>query len=214
MQELAKNIHWLGHDTFFIEGAIRVCTDPFQIKNNHRKADLILVSHEHADHCSPQDIQKVSTPKTIVIASAQAAARIGKHAKTLKPGQTIKIDGIFITGIPTYNTNKFREPGIVFHPKEDQKLGFVFEMDQKRYYHAGDTDCIPEMNELKKIDVAFLPVSGTYVMTPEEAATAADSIQPKIAIPMHFGAIVGTQKDAETFKAKTTVPVEILEQEE
>ena len=212
MHELAKNIEWLGHAGFLIHGSKKICMDPFQLKNRTEKADIVLVSHEHFDHCSPKDIAMVSTEKTVIVASDQAAKQIGEHAKALKPGQTIEIEKIKIFAVSAYNINKFREPGIVFHPKADQKNGFVFEMDNKRFYHAGDTDFIPEMKQLQNIDVAFLPVSGTYVMTPEEAAQAANTIKPKLAIPMHFGSIVGTQKDAQRFKSLSKVPVEILQQ--
>jgi len=209
MHPLAKNIEWLGHDCFFIHGSKKVCIDPFELKNSKRKADIILVSHEHNDHCSLEDIQKVSTEKTIIVGSVQAAQKLGKNVNVLKPGETVKV-GIKITGTSAYNVNKFRAPGQHFHPKQDQKLGFIFELDRVQYYHAGDSDFIQEMRALKNIDVAFLPVSGTYVMTAKEAVQAADAIQPKLAIPMHYGSIVGSEKDAEEFKKHTSVAVEIL----
>lgn len=211
MRELAKNIQWLGHDGFFISGSKKVCIDPFELKSFSKKADILLVSHEHFDHCHPESIKKVCDSKTIVLASPLAAKKIGGSAKPILPGQTVSLGSVSVTAVPAYNISKFRELGKVFHPKEDKNVGFVIEMDGKRYYHAGDTDFVPEMKQLKKIDVAFLPVSGTYVMTAKEAAQAANAIKPKLAIPMHYGSIVGTSKDAQEFKKRTTVLVEILQ---
>ena len=135
-----------------------------------------------------------------------------KDIKTGKPGDKIEVGDISIELVPAYNLNKFREPGKVFHPKEDGKAGFVIGMKGLRVYHAGDTDAVPEMKGLKP-DIALLPVSGTYVMTPEEAAQAARMVEPKLAIPMHYGAIVGSEQDAHKFKQLVTCEVQILQQE-
>ena len=112
--------------------------------------------------------------------------------------------------MPAYNTDKWRSPGVPFHPKENAMIGFVLSIDGKRIYHAGDTDLIAEMNNLKNIDIALLPVSGTYVMTALEAVEACKLIHPKLAIPMHYGAIVGTESDARTFKERAPCRVEII----
>jgi L-ascorbate metabolism protein UlaG (beta-lactamase superfamily) len=120
--------------------------------------------------------------------------------KIVRAGDKVNVQGIAIEAVAAYNTNKInpdtRKP---FHPKEDNKIGFVVTINDVRIYHAGDTDAIQEMKNIQT-DIALLPVSGTYVMTAEEAAEAVKMIKPKIAIPMHFGAIVGSEKDAEKFK--------------
>jgi len=117
---------------------------------------------------------------------------------------------VVIEAVPAYNLNKFREPGTVFHPRAEKRLGFIAALDGTRVYFAGDTDFIPEMKSIK-CDIALLPVSGTYVMTAEEAAEAAKAINPKIAVPMHYGAIVGSEADAKKFKSLVkNCQVEIL----
>jgi len=123
-----------------------------------------------------------------------------KETRFLDAGGKTKVGAIEIEAVPAYNINKFREPGQVFHPKEHGGVGFVLTMDGTTVYYAGDTDFIPEMKSIR-CDVALLPVSGTYVMTAEEAAEAAAAIHPKIAVPMHYGAIVGGEEDAKKFKS-------------
>jgi L-ascorbate metabolism protein UlaG (beta-lactamase superfamily) len=125
----------------------------------------------------------------------------------MQPGKTVTMGNIGVEAVPAYNTNKR------FHPKDNEWVGYVISINSKRIYHSGDTDFIPEMANLHKIDVALMAVSGTYVMTAEEAAKAVDTFKPKLAIPMHYGAIVGSASDAEEFKRLSKVPVEILKKE-
>jgi L-ascorbate metabolism protein UlaG (beta-lactamase superfamily) len=209
-------ITWLGHDGFRIQDGQTVYIDPFQIGGSPPKADVVLISHEHFDHLSLDDLKKIVTPNTVIIAHRQSQGELSKlkakEVKLIKPGDKVKVGKLEVEAVPAYNLNKFREPGKVFHPKEDAKLGFVLTVNGVRIYHAGDTDQIPEMKGIRA-DVALLPVSGTYVMTAPEAAQAATTIKPELAIPMHFGAIVGERSDAETFKKLATCRVEILEKE-
>jgi len=130
------------------------------------------------------------------------------------PGTKTEVKGVTIETIPAYNLNKFREPGKVFHPKADGRVGYIITLDKARFYHAGDSDATPEMKAVD-VDVAFLPVSGTYVMTAPEAADAAKVMKAKVVVPMHWGAIVGSKADAESFKRLVagTRTVEILEKE-
>lgn len=199
-------IHLLVHDTVRIKTKdVVMYWDPFKLPDQaYEPANIVVISHEHFDHCSPNDLKKVITPETVIIASNQCRPIIEKlHARKihyLKPGEVIVIKDVQFEAVPAYNVNKFRAPGQPFHPKEDKKNGYVITLNGKRIYHAGDTDVIPEMNTVKDIALAFLPVSGIYVMTAEEAAEAAKIIQPKIAVPYHYGCIVGTRKDAERFK--------------
>jgi L-ascorbate metabolism protein UlaG (beta-lactamase superfamily) len=207
---------WLGHDGFRIEDGKVVYMDPFKIGSGGPKADIVLVSHEHSDHCSVEDLRKIVTPATVIVAHSQSKSELSrlnvKEIKIVKPGDRISIGDVAIEAVPAYNINKFREPGRVFHPKEDGKVGYIVTMNGVRIYHAGDTDHIPEMKSVQT-DIALLPVSGTYVMTAQEAAEAAGVINPKIAIPMHYAAIVGSAKDAETFQKLVKCEVKLLEKE-
>lgn len=207
------SFQWLGHDGFVVTAASgkKVCIDPFKVEKHIEPVDIIISTHEHRDHCNPEDIKKFIGPKTQIIAihlAEQALHDIGAQVHYVKPGDLIEMQGIKVQAVPAYNTNKFREPGKPFHPKEDNKIGVVVEMDGTRFYHAGDTDHIPEMKDIET-DVALVPVSGTYVMTAEEALEAVKDINPKLAIPMHYGSIVGDDSMAKMFKEKASCPVEL-----
>ena len=209
LKKMTSNLHWLGHDAFRIDGdGVVIYLDPFMIKEGP-KADLILITHDHPDHCSPADVAKIQKPETVIVTVAQAAAKLKGQIKTVKPGDELTIQGISIKSIPAYNVNKFRSPGVPFHPRESGYVGFIITVKGQRIYHAGDTDFIPEMKGIGA-DIALLPVSGIYVMTAEEAVEAATAIKPKLAIPMHVGGPVGSLSAAGTFKEKAAVPVIIL----
>jgi L-ascorbate metabolism protein UlaG (beta-lactamase superfamily) len=208
-------ITWLGHDSFKIKNGKTVYIDPYEIKGGE-EADILLISHDHDDHCSPQDVKKIISAKTTIITTAESKRKLSKtkakEIRVAKPGQKILIDDVSIETIPAYNINKFRSPGHPFHPKENEMLGFIITMNAVRIYHAGDTDFIPEM-KLLNVDVAFLPVSGTYVMTAEEAAESTKHIKLKVAIPMHYGSIVGDEGDAERFRTLASCEVRVLSKE-
>jgi len=190
---MLKNIKWLGHSGFAITAHDTIIViDPFQIKEIV-PADIILITHSHHDHCSIEDIDKIMKPDTVIVTEAESAKKLSGDVRVVKPGNKINVSGIDIQAVEAYNTNK------AFHPKTNGWLGFIITVDGVRIYHAGDTDLIPEMDKFEA-DIALLPVSGTYVMTAEEAVEAAKRLNPEIAIPMHFDSIVGSKKDAFKFK--------------
>jgi len=207
VEKVFKNLRWLGHDAFLLRaGGKIIYFDPFKLEPGLPPADIICISHAHYDHCSPVDVLAIQQPSTLIFTEPQAAAKLGGKVTTLAPGERREMEGITVEAVPAYNANK------QFHPQANSWLGFVLTVDGVRVYHAGDTDYIPEMKDVRA-DIALLPVSGTYVMTAEEAAQAALAIGPGIAVPMHYGAVVGTSDDAARFAAALSgrVRVEILE---
>ena len=192
LDQALEKIHWLGHDAFRVDGTKTIYFDPYEISGGP-PADVIFISHDHFDHCSPADVAKIQKPDTVIVTDAASAKKLSGRVRTVKPGDRLDIDGIVVQVVPAYNVNK------KFHPKAAGMLAFAVTLDGITYYHAGDTDFIPEMKGLQ-VDVAFLPVSGTYVMNAAEAVEAAKAIAPKVAIPMHYGAIVGSADDAQRFQ--------------
>jgi len=195
--ELVSKLHWLGHDSFRLDGPSVIYFDPWKLHGRPAPADLVLVSHDHYDHCSPDDVKKVCGPKTVVVANSSAAAKL-PGARAVKPGDRLTVAGVEIEAVPAYNLTKFRSPGVPFHPRDAGHVGYVITVGGVRLYFAGDTDQIPEMTGIA-CDVALLPVSGIYVMTAEEAAAAARTINPQIVVPMHYGAGIGTEGDGQRF---------------
>lgn len=187
----------MGHASFKLSGEKIIYIDPFQIAESE-KADIILITHPHYDHCSIEDIKKIAKRDTAIIAPIDCQSKIaaGKlhyaEFKNIAPGDEISVYGHHIIAVPAYNLNKH------FHNKSDEWVGYVISCGGKSFYHAGDTDFIQEMASIRT-DVAMLPVGGTYTMNAREAAQAALIMKPKIAIPMHYGSIVGKPEDAEVF---------------
>ena len=202
IETIKNKIVWLGHDCFRIDASRCVYIDPYQIQDT-KPADVILVSHDHFDHCSPEDVAKVQQPATIIVTEKDSAKKLTGDVRVVTPGERLELESLAVEAVPAYNINKD------FHPKSNGWLGFVVEIDGVRIYHAGDSDHIPEMKDLS-VDIAMLPVSGTYVMTAEEAIEAALAIQPKVAIPMHYGAIVGDNNDAVKFRDALAGKMEVM----
>jgi L-ascorbate metabolism protein UlaG (beta-lactamase superfamily) len=209
--------YWLGHDGYRIEsGGKTIYIDPYKIpksQHNRNDADVVLISHSHFDHLSLDDLKHVVGKNTTIVAAEECLKQLGNSGaaeiKGLAPGDKLSVQGITIEAVAAYNTNKH------FHPKADRKVGFVFEIGGTRIYHSGDSDDIPEMSTVRP-DVALVPVSGTYVMTAEEAARAVNErIRPKqLAIPMHYASVVGSEQDAQKFQQLVRVcPVKILSRE-
>lgn len=201
IEDFVKKITWLGHDGFRIEGSKTIYIDPFQISSGP-EADLILITHEHFDHCSPDDVAKIQKADTIILTEKDSVAKLSGDVRVMQAGESVTLDDVTIEAVASYNTDKD------FHPEANGWLGFIVEMDGVRVYHAGDTDVIPEMTSFN-VDIALLPVSGTYVMTADQAVKAALDVNPKLAIPMHYGAIVGEAGDADTFKTALEGKVEV-----
>ncbi|HXV51260.1 MAG TPA: MBL fold metallo-hydrolase [Nitrosopumilaceae archaeon] len=196
-------IRWYGHDSFTIEKGITICIDPYKLSKPIH-ADIVLISHNHFDHMSLEDLNKVSSSNTIIIAANECITQISKIQSKEKigvvPGQEKTVRGIKIKAVSAYNIDKINpDTGRPFHPKDDNKVGFIINIEGASIYHTGDSDLVPEMDDLRP-DVLLIPVSGTYVMTAREAANAIERIKPKIAIPMHYGTIVGTESDAKELK--------------
>ena len=194
---------WYGHDTFSLEGDIKIYFDPYKIAEK-TEANLILISHNHFDHLSLEDLKKISTNKTTIVTANECLNKITgisyKEKIGIMPGENRMISGIRIRAVNAYNIDKINpDTKKPFHPKEDNKIGFLINIKGISIYHTGDSDLIPEMSDLRP-DILLIPVSGTYVMTAKEAAQATETIKPKIAIPMHYGTIVGSENDATEFK--------------
>lgn len=210
---MLENLHWLGHASFRLDASRRIYFDPWKLSKGSQKAEIIFISHDHFDHFSKDDVASLSTKETVIVTDKSVGRQLQgkvlcKEIKALQPGNKIEVLGVKVQAVPSYNLNK------EFHPKEDGKLGFIVTIDRISIYHAGDTDYIPEMKDYA-CDIALLPVSGTYVMTADEAANAALTIRPGAAIPMHYGDIVGSNSDAERFRdlLKDKVEVRILKKE-
>ena len=198
---MVENIFCLGHSTIRIDGEKVICIDPWKLKHP-KKADIILVSHSHHDHLSVEDLRKIQKNETVIITTKDCAAGLSGDVRIIKPGDTVKVGEMEVEAVPSYNIDK------AFHPKENNWLGFVMTVMGKRIYYCGDTDLIPEMESIRA-DIMLVPVGGTYTMNAEEAARAVNMIKPEVAIPIHYGDIVGTAEDAERFRDLCDVPVDI-----
>ncbi|RPJ83843.1 MAG: MBL fold metallo-hydrolase [Acidobacteria bacterium] len=192
------HIHWLGHATFRIEdGRSQIYVDPWKLPDGSPKADVILITHGHYDHYSEDDIARVEKPETVFAAPSDLVAKLTKKKGTravtaARAGESFKAGTLEVEAKPAYNMNK------EFHQKKEGWVGYVLTLSNgQRIYHTGDTDAIPEMDNVKA-DVALMPCGGTYTMTHAEVAAAANRFKPAVLIPMHWGDIVGSREDAES----------------
>lgn len=201
---MSIEIRWLNHASFRIAGSTVVYVDPWKIGASPGDGQAVVVSHAHFDHCSAEDVRNVLAPSGAVLAPPDVLHKLARKEHALTPGATVELSGVKVTGVPAYNIGK------AFHPRANGWLGVVIEMDSVRVYYAGDTDRIPEMAKLSGIDVALLPVGGTYTMNAAEAAKAIGDIKPRIAVPYHFGDIVGSADDGKQFAAQAKCRVHVL----
>ena len=195
---MLENVEVLCHSSIKINKEKVIYIDPFKIEKNYNDADIVFITHDHYDHYSEEDIDKVINENTTIIIPDELLTKllrkgINKNAIiTVEPNEKYMVQGIKFETIPAYNTNK------TFHPKENGWVGYSITLDDIRYYIAGDTD-ITEENRKVKCDVAFVPVGGTYTMDFKEAAQLINIIKPKFAIPVHYGSVVGSKQDATDF---------------
>ena len=195
---MLENIEVLCHSSIKINIEKLIYIDPFKIDKNYNDADIIFITHDHYDHYSEEDIDKIKKENTIIIVPEQLLTKLlnkgfkKDHIITVKPKKQYIVEGIKFETIPAYNINK------EFHPKENKWIGYIIELNGIKYYIAGDTD-ITEENKKVRCDVAFVPVGGTYTMNFKEASSLVNKIKPKMAIPIHYGSIVGTKQDAINF---------------
>ena len=197
--EILSQLKLLGHASFRLDGPTVIYIDPWKLGADAPPADLILITHDHYDHFSLEDIRRISRDDTIIVANPAAAAKLSGATQILRPGESISLAGATIRAAPAYNLNKFKSPGQLFHPMSDEGVGYIIERDDETLYHIGDSDTIPEMAGLK-VTVALMPISGVYVMTADEAFEAAQMIQADFYVPMHYGDIAGDQSDVEKFR--------------
>lgn len=200
-------ITWSGHAGFkIIYGNKKVYIDPYKLSKNYKNisdADIVLVTHNHFDHLSIEDLKNIINERTIIVSAQECLSQLKslqlKESIGIDPRDSVKVDDLKIETVPAYNVNKH------FHPKDDRKIGFIVEFGKDRLYHTGNSDMIPEMKDTNP-SIVLIPVSGTYVMNAEEASQAVNElINPKIAIPMHYGTIVGNKEDAIRFSELVTV---------
>jgi len=200
--KMLEHVHWLGQSGIKITGDKIIYIDPLDIPEGET-ADLIFITHEHHDHLSEKDLKKIQGDQTAIVIPESCKNQVKGNVKGVNPGDTLVLDGIKIQVVPAYNIGK------PYHPKEKNYVGYIITAGNVTYYHAGDTDRIPEMKSIRA-DVAFLPVGGKFTMNPEEAAEAVRDIHPKVAVPIHWGSLIGSKEDAERFRSLCDCEVQIL----
>jgi L-ascorbate metabolism protein UlaG (beta-lactamase superfamily) len=203
----------LEHFTWFRQSAYQwkddgpvVYIDPWGVTTED-PADLIFITHAHDDHFQPEEIERLRTDRTRIVAPADIAKELSGEVTAVSPGDSLDVSGVKVQAVPAYNVAEER---LEMHPKANGWVGYILTLGSVTYYHAGDTDHAPELSDVRA-DVAFLPIGGTYTMEAVEAAGLAKAISPKLAVPMHYGFVVGSPSDAELFaKEADPVPVQTL----
>lgn len=195
---MLENIEVLCHSCIRINKEKVIYFDPFKIEKNYNDADVIFITHDHYDHYSEEDIEKVEKNNTVIVAPEELLTKLlrrgfdRENIVLVEPNESYTVEGIKFETVPSYNIDK------QFHPRANDWVGYIIELGGVRYYIAGDTDITVEAKQVK-CDVAFVPVGGTYTMDYKEAAELVNTIKPEIAVPIHYGSIVGEKQDAEEF---------------
>lgn len=204
---------WFKQSGYRWEGDGRtIYIDPWDVPEGQPSADVIFITHAHFDHYSPDDLARLAVEGTVLVAPRDIARELSGEVVAVSPGDVADAGGIKVQAVPAYNTVEGRLDN---HPKGNGWVGYILELQGRSYYHAGDTDHLPELNDVRA-DVSFLPVGGSdFTMDPHEAAGLAKAISPEIAVPMHYGGHVegcGQLSDAEVFRREAApVKVEILD---
>lgn len=204
---MLDRLTWLGHSGFLLDGPARVYVDPFRI-NGGPAADVILLTHPHYDHCSPADLGRIAGDETEIFCPADCITVLRDlpgMRRIVEPGSRFEVKGLVIEAVPAY-TRRSR-----MHSRDQGWVGYVIEVDGVRWYHAGDTDYIPEMRSIQA-DIACLPISGGETMNVVEAAAAANCIAPEVVVPMHYGTI-GAAIDPDLFRNLTRIKVHAFERD-
>ena len=205
---MLESIEVLCHSCIKFNKGEVIYFDPFKIEKNYNDADVIFITHDHYDHYSEEDIDKVIKEETIIVAPEDLLTKLLKkgferdNMVLVTPNQKYTVKGIEFQTIPAYNVNK------QFHPKANEWVGYVLKIEGVTYYIAGDTD-ITEENKKVKCDIAFVPVGGTFTMDYKEAAELINEIKPKIAVPTHYGSIVGERSDGISFSKLVSPEIEV-----
>jgi L-ascorbate metabolism protein UlaG (beta-lactamase superfamily) len=208
--QLLAAFTWYKQAAFRWKGESKILyIDPWGLDGDLPEADLILITHAHQDHFQPDEIKKVQGRKTTIVAPADVAKELTGTVKSVKPGERLDAAGIKLETVPAYNIVEGRTQN---HPKQNNWVGYLLQLGGRTYYHAGDTDNLPELQRLKTT-VAFVPIGGTYTMDVNEAAALVQAMKPEVAVPMHFGFFpgVGRAGDGERFKtAAAPIAVTVL----
>jgi len=199
--DLLSRLTWLKHASFLYDGSVRIAFDPWQVILDH-PVDLVLVTHGHYDHCDSETVSRITAESSVVVAAGAGTDQLVGNVRPIRPGEVVKVGNVVITATDAYNLQK------KFHPR-GEGVGFLVAVDGGTIFHAGDTDDIPETHGLKP-DLALLPVGGTYTMDVPEAVRAAAAIGAGIAIPMHYGFIVGSKGDGERFAKEASGSTKVL----
>jgi len=199
---------WFKQSAYLWAGeGLAVYIDPWGVSDGSPAADLLLITHAHFDHFSLEDIEKIRKDSTKIYAPPDVAKDIRGQVTTVAPGDCFEVTGVSVQAVPAYNLVQER---LHFHPKVNNWVGYILSLEGKDYYHAGDTDHLEELESVKS-DVAFVPIGGSYTMDHAEAAGFVKAISPRLAVPMHYGYVAGTERDALAFKQEAgPIPVEIL----
>ncbi|MHB1525887.1 MAG: MBL fold metallo-hydrolase [Candidatus Dormibacteria bacterium] len=201
---MLEGFTWFKQSAYLWKGnGLSVYIDPWEV-TTPEPADLIVITHAHFDHLSPDDIERVRTPKTVVVAPRDVAQELSGEVIAVGPGEVLEAAGVHLETVPAYNVVEER---LEAHPKANGWVGYLLTLGGHTYYHAGDTDHLPELEQIQT-EVAFLPIGGTYTMDTKEAAGLARVISPRLAVPMHYGFVVGSEHDAEEF-TRLAAPVEV-----